>query len=84
MTDVVIKLPIQPGEEALRFGRYLTRFMEGFSPETEERAAQSDSPLLMIRADPAAGEEAKILIFQESGMANAFSTGWMHFQSALG
>ena len=84
MTDVVLKLPIQPGEEALRFGRYLTRFMEGLSGDVERQASESDAPFLMIRADLAAGEEAKILIFQETSTANAFSAGWMHFQSAPG
>ncbi len=83
MTDVVLKLPIQPGEEALHFGRYLTRFMESFSGESQAQADASDAPPLMIRADPAAGEEAKILIFQENGLADAFFAGWAGVRSSL-
>jgi hypothetical protein len=83
MTDVVLKLPIQPGEEAIHFGRYLSRFMESFPTETQEQADEGDAPRLMIRADPVAGEEAKILIFQENGLADAFSAGWARVRSAL-
>ena len=83
MTDVVLKLPIQPGEEALHFGRYLTRFMESFSSEALTEANAHDAPPVMIRGDPLAGEEAKILIFQENSLADAFSTGWARVRTAL-
>lgn len=76
MTDVVLKLPIQPGEEAQQFGKYLSEFMERSLRWAEPRAAEADVPFLMIRGDPASGAEAKVLIFQESRLARAFSNGW--------
>lgn len=76
MTDVVLKLPIQPGEEAREFGLYLAEFMEQRSPWAEQRAAEADAPFMMIRGDPASGEEAKVVIFQEDRIASSFSAGW--------
>jgi hypothetical protein len=76
MTDVVLKLPIQPGEEAHQFGLYLSEFMQHRSSLAEQMAAEADAPFLMIRGDPVTGEEAKVLIFQENGMAQAFASGW--------
>lgn len=76
MADVVLKLPIQPGEEAHQFGKYLSEFMERSQEWAERRAAEADAPFMIIRGDPAAGAEAKVLIFQENRMARAFSWGW--------
>jgi hypothetical protein len=76
MTDVVLRLPIQPGEEAQQFGLYLSEFMQRVSRWMEPRAIEADAPFLMIRGDPAAGEEAKVLIFQEDRLAKVFSNGW--------
>lgn len=84
MTDVVIKLPIQPGEEALQFGQYLSEFMERSARWAERQAAEADAPFLMIRGDPAAGEEAKVLIFQENRLARAFSSGWARRRAGRG
>lgn len=83
MTDVVLRLPIQPGEEAVHFGRYLARFVESFSSHAADAEMDSDAPPLMIRADPVAGQEAKVLIFQENTMADAFVAGWRKVQLAL-
>jgi hypothetical protein len=76
MTDVVLKLPIQPGEEAHLFGQYLAEFMARSLRWAEPRAATANAPFLMIRGDPASGQEAKVLIFQEDRLARAFSNGW--------
>lgn len=84
MTDVVLKLPIQPGEEAHQFGLYLAEFMERRTRWAEKRYAEADAPFMMIRADPAAGEEAKILIFQENRLAEAFSAGWTRRRTQSG
>lgn len=84
MTDVVLKLPIQPGEEAHQFGIYLSEFMERSLRWAERRAALADAPFMIIRGDPAAGEEAKVVIFQENRMARAFSWGWERRRAAVG
>jgi len=84
VTDVVIRLPIQPGEEAYQFGIYLSEFMERSRSWAERRVAEADAPFLMIRGDPAAGEEAKVLIFQENRLARAFSSGWERRRAASG
>ena len=75
MGDVVLQLPVETNEDHL-FGAYVDRFMESRSNDVERFAASSDAPYLMIRSDPAVGDEVKILIFQEHGAASAFSTGW--------
>ena len=76
MTDVVLTLPVKVGEEALLFGRFLNRFMESRSCEAEQMAADSDAPYMMVRSDPLDGQELKVLTFQETSVASAFSTGW--------
>jgi hypothetical protein len=76
MTDVVLTLPVKAGEEALMFGRFLTRFMESRSFEAERMAANSDAPYMMVRSDPLDGQELKVLTFQETSVASAFSAGW--------
>lgn len=75
MGDVVLQLPVETNEDLL-FGAYVNRFMESRSNDVERFAASSDAPYLMIRSDPAVGDEVKILIFQEHGAASAFSNGW--------
>ena len=75
MGDVVLQLPVETNEDLL-FGAYVNRFMESRSNDVERFAASSDAPYLMIRSDPAVGDEVKILIFQEHGAASAFSHGW--------
>jgi hypothetical protein len=84
MTDIVLKLPIQPGEEAHQFGLYLSEFMERRTRWAEQRAAEADAPFMMIRGDPASGEEAKVLIFQENRLAQAFYTGWTRRRTEAG
>jgi len=76
MSDVVLRLAIEPGEEAHQFSIYLSEFMERTLSWAERRAAEADAPFMMIRADPASGQEAKVLIFQENRLARAFSWGW--------
>jgi hypothetical protein len=76
MTDIVLTLPIEAGEEALLFGSFLNRFMESRSSEAERMAESSDAPYLMLRSDPGDGQDIKVLIFQERSVASAFSAGW--------
>jgi hypothetical protein len=75
MGDVVLQLPVETNEDHL-FGAYVSRFMESRSTEVERMAASSDAPYLMIRSDPAVGDDVRILIFQEDRAASAFSSGW--------
>jgi hypothetical protein len=76
MSDVVVTLPIQIGEESTLFGRYLNTFVESRSFEAEELARTCDAPFMMVRSDPGDGQEIKVLIFQHTQMAYDFSTGW--------
>jgi hypothetical protein len=76
MTDVVVTLPIQVGEESKLFGRYLNTFVESRSFQAEELARICDAPFVMVRSDPGDGQEIKVLIFQQTQMASDFSTGW--------
>ena len=74
MADVVLQLPVDTSEDLL-FGAYVSRFMETRAGDVERYAANSDAPYLMIRSDPALGDEVRILIFQEHSAASAFSNG---------
>jgi hypothetical protein len=76
MTDVVLTLPIETGEEAQLFGTFFNRFMESRSSEAERMAESSDAPFLMLRSDPGPSGDIKVLIFQETSVAAAFSAGW--------
>ncbi len=76
MSDVVVQLPVQAGEEAQLFGAYLAEFMESLSTEAEEFAEESDAPYLMIRSDPLQDVEFKVLTFQKRSAAQAFCSGW--------
>lgn len=75
MGDVVLQLPVGANEDGL-FGAYVDRFMESRSTDVERLAESSDAPYLMIRSDPALGEQVRIVIFQEHGAASAFFSGW--------
>ena len=75
MTDVVLQLPVENSEDVL-FGAFVSRFMERRANEVERYAASSDAPYLMIRSDPAVGDEVRILIFQEPAAASDFSSEW--------
>ena len=83
MTDVVIKFPVKLGAEAELFGDYLNRFIQDSSP-IADRNADSDAPYLMVRSDPLPDQELKVLIFQESSAAAAFSNGWAQARGSLG
>ncbi len=84
MSDVVLTLPIQAGEDSLLFGRFLNRFMETRSNEAELMAAFSDAPYMMVRSDPLDGQELKVLTFQETSVASAFSAGWAMLRKGAG
>jgi hypothetical protein len=75
MTDVVLQLPVAAGEDLL-FGAYVSRFMQTRANDVERFAASSDAPYLMIRSDPAVGDQVRIITFQEHGAASDFSNGW--------
>lgn len=76
MADIVLQLPVGSSEDML-FGAFVSRFMESRASEVE----QSDAPYLMIRSDPAVGDDVRILIFQEDAAASAFSSGWAKARS---
>jgi hypothetical protein len=76
MADVVVKLPVRPGEEAELFGSFLTSFMEDYGPRAELWAVNSDAPYLMVRSDPQPDVDLKVLTFQENSVAHDFSQGW--------
>ena len=75
MGDVVLRLPVESNEDHL-FGAYVTSFMESRVSDLERYAVASDAPYLMIRSDPAVGDEVRIIIFQERRAAKDFSSGW--------
>ena len=75
MGDVVLQLPVETNEDML-FGAYVNRFIESRAYEVERFSVSSDAPYLMIRQDPALGDQVRILIFQESDTASDFSSGW--------
>ncbi len=75
MTDVVLHLPVDTGEDVL-FGAFVSRFMETRANDVERYAACSDAPYLMIRSDPQPDFDLKVLTFQERRAAREFSQGW--------
>jgi hypothetical protein len=75
VSDVVIELPVQHGEEAQLFGAYLAEFMESLLREID-RWNDSDAPFVMVRSDPLQDVEVKVLTFQHQSAALAFSSGW--------
>jgi len=74
--DVVLKLPVRDGEEERLFGAFLNRFIESCSDVATHWAAANDEPYLMVRSDPQADLDLKVLIFQENSVAQAFRSGW--------
>jgi hypothetical protein len=83
MGDVVLKLPVHEGEEANLFGAFLSRFIESLGAEARAQAANADAPYLMVRSDPQPDVEMKVLIFQQSGAARDFSSGWDKVRGSL-
>lgn len=75
MSDVVIYLPVKQHEED-RLLRYIKRFFHSLSSEIEKWTAEADAPFLMMRSDPALGDEVRVMVFQEPEAAQAFSRGW--------
>jgi hypothetical protein len=75
MTDYVINLPLQGGDEVQLFGDYLNRFVDARSSEAA-LADGADGPFVMVRSDPSLNGELKTVIFQEGRTAAAFSSGW--------
>jgi len=83
VSDVVIQFPVQLGEEAQLFGAYLAEFMESLIKEVD-RWADGDAPFLMVRSDPLQDVEVKVLTFQHSSAAQAFSSGWAEARTRMG
>lgn len=75
MGDVVLKLPVREGEEALAFGAFLNRFIASYEKSAMDWA-DNDAPYLMVHSDPQADIDLKVLTFQESSAAQAFRSGW--------
>lgn len=76
MGDVVVRLPVQAGEEAQLFGSYMSRFLESRGRDLELWAASNDAPYMMMHSDPLADVEMKVITFQERRSAADFSQGW--------
>jgi len=77
MADIILKMALQSGGEAEAFGEYLFDFMERRTRRLTGRAAlDAYAPSIMVRGDPASGDSAKVLIFQEDRLARVFSAGW--------
>ena len=83
MSDVVIQFPVRTGEESQLFGAYLAEFMELSLDEAERCAADADAPYLMVRSDPMLDVEVKVLTFQETSAAQAFSSGWARARTRM-
>lgn len=76
MGDVVLKLPVREGAEAVAFGAYLNRFMAACAAKATDWGRDSDAPYLMVHSDPRADIDHKMLTFQENSAAEAFRSGW--------
>ena len=74
MVDVVVTVPVCAGEEDRLFGRFLGRFLETCA--LDKAIAETDAPFVMVRSDPSLGGAVKVVIFQETRAADAFSRGW--------
>ncbi len=83
MADVVVKLPVQEGEEARLFGNFLSSFFQSCCPEADQWAAANDSPYLIVHSEPHPDMEMKVLTFQQRRAARAFSRGWAKFRTTL-
>jgi hypothetical protein len=83
MGDVVVRLPINAGEEALLFGNFLAAFIERCGPRAEWWADNGDAPYVMVRSDPQPDVEIKVLIFQEQRAAQDFARRWSKARSDL-
>ena len=81
MSDVVIQFPVREGAESQLFGTYLSEFMAGLMDEIELMAIDSDAPFVMVRSDPLKDVEVKVLTFQQTSAAQAFSHGWAQARS---
>lgn len=74
MSDVVIELPVAVGAEADLFGAYFQRFVD--QAFIQAMTSDADAPMLMLRSDPLADREVKVVIFQERAAADEFAKGW--------
>lgn len=84
MGDVVLKLPVREGEEALAFGAFLNRFIASYEKSAMDWAADNDAPYLMVHSDPQVDIDLKVLTFQENSTAQAFRSGWDAAARGLG
>jgi hypothetical protein len=84
VSEVVIELPVDLGDEAQAFGAYVSRFMESRSAEAERLARFAEAPYFMMRSDPLCDRELKVITFQQPSAAKAFSRGWALERTRLG
>lgn len=83
MTDVVLTLPIQEGDESRLFGLYLHDYMEALATDFALMAPDSEAPFLMVHSNPSMAGEVKVITFQENHLASEFSTGWAKARRGL-
>lgn len=83
MTDVVLTLPIQEGDEARLFGTYLQDYMQALATDSRLMSPGSEAPFLMVHSNPSTIGEVKVITFQETHLASEFSIGWDRARSVL-
>ncbi len=82
MSEIVVRFPVRPGQEAQLFGDYLARFVDRLAKEVEAWS-EGEAPWLMVHSDPARDVEVKVLTFQRASAAKDFSKGWAQALKAL-
>lgn len=83
MTDVVLTLPIQEGDEARLFVSYLQDYMHALETDATLMSPDSEAPFLMVHSNPSSAGEIKVITFQETHLASEFSVGWDRARSLL-
>jgi hypothetical protein len=83
VSEVVVEFPVGLGDEAQAFGAYVSRFMESRSAKAERLARYAEAPFFMMRSDPLADRELKVVTFQKPDDAQDFANGWALERSRL-
>lgn len=76
MTDIVVRCELKDDAEREAFGLYLSRFVEGVADEMTRIADRLEAPFLMVRDEPQARGELRVVTFQEPATARDFAVGW--------
>jgi hypothetical protein len=79
MTDIVMEIPVALGEEASLFTTYFQQFVD---QAFISAVTGGEATLLMLRSDPRADHELKVVTFQEPAAAQAFTLGWTRIRES--